>query len=425
MSIAPCAHRAVLCGSARHDGGHESRALPFSCWGRHSRHRPLSPARPPSGPSTGARRSLPPVRKYPGGTPSRYAARDHLRPVARWQAYPMRSFSNTRLSARRGFERALRRGAATPRRGAPHAVRTAHHTSSSPRPASRLSLGSGAQERAVPRPAMTAVPRPEPISCLFAVCAASGFGSLKRGVVLDSRQAPPAPSAERFRRAARDRAVHPSSPPGPVPLPVPGRAGGGRFRAVSPSPYRPVLAGAGPLRHLGSCAPSASGCRDRRSVGRRQSTISPLPAAFLRPLGGRDHVLTALRARLPVRPAGAAFPASRPLVPAQECRGIIRASIKDNIRFGRPDADDAECSRAPGELAPLPSSSGAFRKGLPTPSSGSAASRCSGGQRHAFAKSSAAVPFLRAAPLLAARSDATSSLDARKRDPGVQTRSNV
>ena len=134
--------------------------------------------------------------------------------------------------------------------------------------------------------------------------------------------------------------------------------------------------------------------------GAGKSTIFHLLLRFYDPTGGRiafDGVRIAdvdpaeLRARIA-------------LVPQDTV--IFATSVRDNIRFGRPDATDAEIARAAEHAQPAPSSP-RLPQGYDTPV-GERGVTLSGGQRQRIAIARA---ILRDAPLLLL-DEATSSLDA-------------
>ena len=141
--------------------------------------------------------------------------------------------------------------------------------------------------------------------------------------------------------------------------------------------------------------------RDRRTFRRRQEHDLSSAAALLRS-GCRPHHARRRAARRS-RSRGAARAASR------WCRRTARclpASVRDNIRFGRPDASDAEVARA-AEHAHAAS----FIAALPrawTRQSASAASRCQAGSGSA---SPSRAPSCATRRLLLL-DEATSSLDA-------------
>ena len=196
---------------------------------------------------------------------------------------------------------------------------------------------------------------------LFAVFAASGLGQLSE-VWGEISQA--AGSAERLGELL---AIEPTirAPAAPVPLPSPPR-GEVAFDAVRfaypTRPQAPVLDGISFAVRAGEkvaiVGPSGAG----------KSTVFHLLLRFYDAAAGAitfDGVRIdaadphELRSRIALVPQDVA---------------IFAASISDNIRFGRPDASDAEVARA-AEQAAASSSSGACRKGS-TPRSASAASRC-------------------------------------------------
>jgi ATP-binding cassette, subfamily B, bacterial len=134
--------------------------------------------------------------------------------------------------------------------------------------------------------------------------------------------------------------------------------------------------------------------------GAGKSTIFHLLLRFYDPIGGRiafdgvrlaDLDPAALRARIA-------------LVPQDSV--MFAASVRDNIRFGRPDASDAEVMRA-AEHAHAADFIAALPQGFDTPA-GERGVTLSGGQRQRIAIARA---ILRDAPLLLL-DEATSSLDA-------------
>ena len=228
---------------------------------------------------------------------------------------------------------------------------------------------------------------------LFAVFAASGLGQLSE-VWGELSQA--AGSAERLGELL---AIEPSiKPPAtPVPLPVPPRGAVAFEQVRFAYPTRPqalVLDGISFHVRVGErvaiVGPSGAG----------KSTIFHLLLRSYDPLAG---AITFDGVRL-----DAADPRelrSRVALVPQDV-AIFGASIKDNIRFGRPDASDADVVRA-AELA----AASEFIKRLPQGFDtliGERGVTLSGGQRQRLAIARA---ILRAAPLLLL-DEATSSLDA-------------
>jgi ATP-binding cassette subfamily B protein len=228
---------------------------------------------------------------------------------------------------------------------------------------------------------------------LFAVFAASGLGQLSE-VWGELSQA--AGSAERL---AELLAVEPEirAPSHPMPLPAKPRAEV-TFEAVRFAyPSRPdtdVLDGVSfrvnPGEKVAIVGPSGAG----------KSTIFHLILRFYDPKSGTvrfDGV------RLPD-----ADPAElrRPIALVPQDTAIFAMSVRDNIRFGRPDASDAEIERA-AEDAAAATFIRALPQGYDTPV-GERGITLSGGQRQRIAIARA---ILRQAPLLLL-DEATSSLDA-------------
>ncbi|HEX4555696.1 MAG TPA: ABC transporter transmembrane domain-containing protein [Xanthobacteraceae bacterium] len=228
---------------------------------------------------------------------------------------------------------------------------------------------------------------------LFAVFAASGLGQLSE-VWGELSQA--AGSAERL---AELLAIEPTvkPPAAPVPLPGPPRGAVAFDRVRFAYPTRPqalVLDGITFEVRVGErvaiVGPSGAG----------KSTIFHLLLRFYDPVAGAitfDGVRLdsadpqELRSRIALVPQDVA---------------IFGASIKDNIRFGRPDASDAEVARA-ADLAAASEFIQRLPQGFDT-LIGERGVTLSGGQRQRLAIARA---ILRAAPLLLL-DEATSSLDA-------------
>jgi ATP-binding cassette subfamily B protein len=228
---------------------------------------------------------------------------------------------------------------------------------------------------------------------LFAVFAASGLGQLSE-VWGELSQA--AGSAERL---AELLAIEPNirAPAKPVALPQRPRAEVG-FQAVRFAyPARPdvaVLDGVSmqvkPGEKVAIVGPSGAG----------KSTIFHLILRFYDPAAGTvsfDGV-----------PLTAADPAElrRHIALVPQDTAIFAMSIRENIRFGRPDASDAEIAEA-AEAAAATEFIRQFPEGYDTPV-GERGVTLSGGQRQRIAIARA---VLRAAPLLLL-DEATSSLDA-------------
>jgi ATP-binding cassette subfamily B protein len=236
---------------------------------------------------------------------------------------------------------------------------------------------------------------------LFAVFAASGLGQLSE-VWGELSQA--AGSAERL---AELLAVEPQirAPAHPVPLPARPRAEVAFAAVRFAYPLRPetnVLDGVSfhvkPGEKVAIVGPSGAG----------KSTIFHLILRFYDPTAGAvtfdgvrltDANPTELRSHIALVPQEAA---------------IFAMSVRDNIRFGRPDASDDEIESA-AEAAAAASFIRALPQGYDTPV-GERGVMLSGGQRQRIAIARA---ILRSAPLLLL-DEATSSLDAES-ETQVQT----
>jgi ATP-binding cassette subfamily B protein len=228
---------------------------------------------------------------------------------------------------------------------------------------------------------------------LFAVFAASGLGQLSE-VWGELSQA--AGSAERLGELlAVEPTIKAPAVPRPLPAPPRGEVAFDRVRFAYPTrPQAGVLDGISftvrPGERVAIVGPSGAG----------KSTVFALLLRFYDPAAGEvrfDGVRVdaadphELRARIAMVPQDVA---------------IFATSISDNIRFGRPDASDAEVVRA-AELA----AASEFIKRLPQGFDTMVGERgvtLSGGQRQRIAIARA---ILRAAPLLLL-DEATSSLDA-------------
>ncbi|HWL31739.1 MAG TPA: ABC transporter transmembrane domain-containing protein [Xanthobacteraceae bacterium] len=228
---------------------------------------------------------------------------------------------------------------------------------------------------------------------LFAVFAASGLGQLSE-VWGEISQA--AGSAERL---AELLAIEPGvrAPANPVPLPGKPRAEVAFENVRFAYPTRPqvdVLDGVSfrvkPGEKVAIVGPSGAG----------KSTIFHLLLRFYDPKTG---AVTFDGVRLPDADP-AALRRHIALVPQDTA--IFAMSVRDNIRFGRPDATDAEIERA-AEDAAAASFIRALPQGYDTPV-GERGVTLSGGQRQRIAIARA---ILRQAPLLLL-DEATSSLDA-------------
>jgi ATP-binding cassette subfamily B protein len=228
---------------------------------------------------------------------------------------------------------------------------------------------------------------------LYAVLAGSALGSLSE---IGGEMAQASGAAERlFEILAIRPAI--AAPAHPLPLPMPPR-GEVNFADVRFSyPTRPNVSALNgvsftvrPGEKVAIVGPSGAG----------KSTIFHLLLRYYDPLAGRillDGVElrqldpTALRGRIA-------------LVPQDSV--MFATTIGENIRFGRPDATDAEVARA-AELAYAASFIAALPAGMETPV-GERGVTLSGGQRQRIAIARA---ILRDAPLLLL-DEATSSLDA-------------
>ena len=230
---------------------------------------------------------------------------------------------------------------------------------------------------------------------LYAVFAASGLGQLSE-VWGEISQASGA--AERLFEIL---AIKPAIEPPAHPVAAAGSRRAARSRSTTcASPIRrgrrrPVLDGVS-FR----VRPRREG-RDRRPLGRRQEHDLPSDPALLR---------SDLRHRSPSTACGSPTPIRRRCAGTSRwCRrtpSIFAASIADNIRFGRPDASDAEVERA-AELALAAEFIRRLPQGFDT-QVGERGVTLSGGQRQRIAIARA---ILRDAPLLLL-DEATSSLDA-------------
>jgi ATP-binding cassette subfamily B protein len=228
---------------------------------------------------------------------------------------------------------------------------------------------------------------------LYAVFAASALGSLSE---FGGEVAQTSGAAERlFEILAVEPAI--VSPPHPIALPVPAR-GEVAFEDVRFSyPTRTNVSALNGVsfrvrqgEKLAIVGPSGAG----------KSTVFHLLLRFYDPLAGTitldgvrltDLDPTDLRARMA-------------LVPQDSV--MFAASVRDNIRFGRPDASDAEVAHA-AELAHAAAFIAALPQGFET-QAGERGITLSGGQRQRIAIARA---ILRDAPLLLL-DEATSSLDA-------------
>ncbi|HXW50155.1 MAG TPA: ABC transporter transmembrane domain-containing protein [Xanthobacteraceae bacterium] len=228
---------------------------------------------------------------------------------------------------------------------------------------------------------------------LYAVFAAGALGSLSE---IGGEIAAASGAAERLFEIL---SIKPGicSPAQPAALPTPPRGEAAFENVYFHYPSRPTVSALNgvsfPVRQgekLAIVGPSGAG----------KSTIFHLLLRFYDPTSGRitlDGVpLTDLNpAQLRRRIA---------LVPQDSV--MFAASVRDNIRFGRPDASDADVTRA-AELAHAAAFIAGLPEGLDTPV-GERGVRLSGGQRQRIA---IARTILRDAPLLLL-DEATSSLDA-------------
>jgi ATP-binding cassette subfamily B protein len=228
---------------------------------------------------------------------------------------------------------------------------------------------------------------------LYAVFASGALGSLSE---IGGEIAQASGAAERLFEIL---AIKPAilRPAHPLPLPLPPR-GEAAFEDVRFSyPTRPGVSALNGVtfrvrqgEKLAIVGPSGAG----------KSTIFHLLLRFYDPTAGRvtldgmrltDLDPADLRARIA-------------LVPQESV--MFATSVRDNIRFGRPDASDTEVARA-AEHAHAAAFIGAMPEGMDTPV-GERGVTLSGGQRQRIAIARA---ILRAAPLLLL-DEATSSLDA-------------
>jgi ATP-binding cassette, subfamily B, bacterial len=228
---------------------------------------------------------------------------------------------------------------------------------------------------------------------LYAVFASGALGSLSE---VGGEIAAASGAAERLFEIL---AIKPAilRPAQPLPLPLPARGEAAFENVVFSYPTRPNVSALNSVsfrvqqgEKLAIVGPSGAG----------KSTIFHLLLRFYDPAGGRitlDGVRLAdadpaeLRARIA-------------LVPQDSM--MFASSVRDNIRFGRPQASDAEVARA-AEHAHAASFIAALPRGFDTPV-GERGVTLSGGQRQRIAIARA---ILRDAPLLLL-DEATSSLDA-------------
>ncbi len=174
----------------------------------------------------------------------------------------------------------------------------------------------------------------------------------------------------------------------------------GRVRGCAISPIRRAPASRHSNRRVVSRPPGRE-ARHRRPVRRRQEHDLSSLAALLR--SGRRPHHARRRWRLPIS-IRRTLRARIALVPQDSV--MFASSVRDNIRFGRPDASDADVARA-AEHAHAAGFIAALPQGFDTPV-GERGITLSGGQRQRIAIARA---ILRDAPLLLL-DEATSSLDA-------------
>jgi ATP-binding cassette, subfamily B, bacterial len=228
---------------------------------------------------------------------------------------------------------------------------------------------------------------------LFAVFAATGLGQLSE-VWGELSQA--AGSAERLAELLAIKPdIEPPAQPAPLPSPSRGEVAFDAVRFAYPTrPDTPVLDGVSfrvrPGEKVAIVGPSGAG----------KSTIFHLVLRFYDPNAG---TVTFDGVRLPEADP-AALRRQIALVPQDSI--VFAASVRDNIRFGRPAASDAEIERA-AELARATEFITQLPHGFDTPV-GERGVTLSGGQRQRIAIARA---VLRGAPLLLL-DEATSSLDA-------------
>jgi ATP-binding cassette, subfamily B, bacterial len=228
---------------------------------------------------------------------------------------------------------------------------------------------------------------------LYAVFAASALGSLSE---VGGEIAAASGAAERlFEILAIKPAIVPPAQPRPLPLPPRGEAA---FEDVHFSyPSRPGVSALNGVsfrvrqgEKLAIVGPSGAG----------KSTIFHLLLRFYDPAAGRITL-----DEVPLRDLDPAALRGRiALVPQDSV--MFATTVRDNIRFGRPDASDADLARA-AEHAHAAAFIAALPRGFDTPV-GERGITLSGGQRQRIAIARA---ILRDAPLLLL-DEATSSLDA-------------
>jgi ATP-binding cassette subfamily B protein len=228
---------------------------------------------------------------------------------------------------------------------------------------------------------------------LYAVLAAAGLGELSQ---VGGEIAQASGAAERlFELLAIRPVIEPPAHPAPLPDPPRGEVAFENVRFRYPArPDSPVLDGVSfrvrPGEKVAIVGPSGAG----------KSTIFHLLLRFYDPTAG-----TIRFDGIPLREADP-FALRRRMALVPQDTVIFGASISDNIRFGRPEASDAEVARA-AELALASDFIQQLPQGYATPV-GERGVTLSGGQRQRIAIARA---ILRDAPLLLL-DEATSSLDA-------------
>ena len=230
---------------------------------------------------------------------------------------------------------------------------------------------------------------------LYAAFAAAGLGQLSEvwGEVSAASGA-----AERLFEILRVKPAI-AAPASPRALPVPARGDVGFDNVSFAYPTRPDVAVRSTASRL-SVKRRREG-RDRRPVRRRQEHAVSSAAALLRSAARHDLASTACRSGRPIR--------ARCARASRWCRRnpvVFAATARENIRFGRPDATDAEVERA-ADLAHATEFIRRLPGGFET-QLGERGVTLSGGQRQRIAIARA---ILRDAPLLLL-DEATSSLDA-------------
>jgi ATP-binding cassette subfamily B protein len=228
---------------------------------------------------------------------------------------------------------------------------------------------------------------------LYAVLAASALGSLSE---IGGEVAQASGAAERlFEILAIRPAITP--PPHPVALPVPAR---GEVAFEEVRFHYPTRPGVSALNGVSFRVRQGEKVAIVGPSGAGKSTIFHLLLRFYDPIAGR---ITFDGMRLADLDPGE-LRAHIALVPQDSV--MFATSVRDNIRFGRPGATNAEVARA-AELAHAAAFVAALPQGFDTPV-GERGVTLSGGQRQRIAIARA---VLRDAPLLLL-DEATSSLDA-------------